>query len=408
MIHVAYGTSNLYAKFAATSMLSMFENTSENVTVHILHDDSFSQENRDKFIYIAEHYNQTVNFYNVEKLCAAEIAEFKSIVSFEILKRFNIATYLRLLVANVVSESIEKIISIDADTIINLDIAELWQIELGDKPLAAVPEWEKEKSHFSRQGLILCRDGVVAPEDYFNLGLTILNLNKWRHSAEIIKNGLDFICKNYTGWDQDTLNYCFSTQYLKLPAKFNCWVNREKAYGRTDIQKNLYHYLGRGESLGLNLQDNYNRLFWEYFAKTPFFNAETIGKLFTGFLKVYEGQQNSFIKVSAMLIGKTRTFITDVDDVEGLQNIFNLQANEEIILISAQDTLGTLVNFMEANRNDKVFFFIISNPRVYKKLRDFLQNCGFVENQDFFNAALFLSESQGGLPIDCWDIIQNL
>lgn len=49
MIHVAYGTGNLYAKFAGTSMLSIFENTTSDVTVHILHDNTLTNDNRDKF-----------------------------------------------------------------------------------------------------------------------------------------------------------------------------------------------------------------------------------------------------------------------------------------------------------------------------------------------------------------------
>ncbi|MBR4152128.1 MAG: hypothetical protein IKT98_04145 [Selenomonadaceae bacterium] len=42
MIHVAYrlwGGDGFYAKTCGTSMLSMFENTREKVTVHIMHND---------------------------------------------------------------------------------------------------------------------------------------------------------------------------------------------------------------------------------------------------------------------------------------------------------------------------------------------------------------------------------
>ena len=56
MIHVCYGLydkNGHYSKFTGTSILSMFENTNEDVTVHILHDNTLTQENRDKFIYIA-------------------------------------------------------------------------------------------------------------------------------------------------------------------------------------------------------------------------------------------------------------------------------------------------------------------------------------------------------------------
>lgn len=52
MIHVAYrlwGDDGFYAKMLGTSMLSMFENTKEKVTVHIMHNERLTPDNRDKF-----------------------------------------------------------------------------------------------------------------------------------------------------------------------------------------------------------------------------------------------------------------------------------------------------------------------------------------------------------------------
>ena len=72
MIHVCFGLydkTGRYSKFTGTAMLSLFENTSADVTVHILHDDTLTQDNREKFIYLAGRYNQAVKFYNVEELC---------------------------------------------------------------------------------------------------------------------------------------------------------------------------------------------------------------------------------------------------------------------------------------------------------------------------------------------------
>ena len=68
MIHVCFcfrDKTGRYAKFAGTSMFSLFDNTKSEVTVHLLHDDTLTQENRDKFSYIAGRYNQSVKFYNI-------------------------------------------------------------------------------------------------------------------------------------------------------------------------------------------------------------------------------------------------------------------------------------------------------------------------------------------------------
>lgn len=186
MIHIAYGTNNLYAKFAGTSMLSIFENTSADVTVHILHDNTFTNDNREKFSWVAGRYNQRVEFHNVEETCAEDIAEFKTKASAGIIERYSIATMFRLLLPKIIPAASSKIIYFDADTIINLDVAEMWRIEIGDKPLAAVLEWEDPRVS---QKIALCRDGFVSPENYFNAGVLIMNLERLRREEKRIRGG---------------------------------------------------------------------------------------------------------------------------------------------------------------------------------------------------------------------------
>ena len=76
MIHVCYGLydkKGTYSKYTGVSMLSMFENTKEKITVHIFHDNTLTPENKNYFIQVAETYNQTVKFYNFDKICPEKI-----------------------------------------------------------------------------------------------------------------------------------------------------------------------------------------------------------------------------------------------------------------------------------------------------------------------------------------------
>ena len=57
MIHVGfslYDKTGRYSKFTGTAILSMFENTKSEVTVHILHDNTVSADIRNKFSSLAE------------------------------------------------------------------------------------------------------------------------------------------------------------------------------------------------------------------------------------------------------------------------------------------------------------------------------------------------------------------
>ena len=225
MIHVCFcfhDKTGHYSKFTGTTILSIFENTNSEVTVHILHDNTLTPENRDKFIYLAGRYGQLVKFYNVEELCQNELEKFSR--SFPIVNNHHatIGMLYRFLLPQLLSLDIDKVIYLDSDIIVNLDIKELWQIELGDKILAAVPEISHYKTNdYMKHAFKLCDDGIVKCEDYFNSGVLVMNLKLLR-AEEIIMDGLRFCTQNprYQGYpDQDILNYCFSTATLKLPNK---------------------------------------------------------------------------------------------------------------------------------------------------------------------------------------------
>ena len=144
MIHVCFALHDeigRYSKFTGTAMLSLFENTNSQVTVHLLHDNTLTRDNREKFIYLAGRYEQAVKFYNVEELCADKISEMTALIPSLKNSRLSNAAIYRLIIPQLLSVCIDKCIYLDSDIIVNSDIKELWQVELADKqPLVAVPE----------------------------------------------------------------------------------------------------------------------------------------------------------------------------------------------------------------------------------------------------------------------------
>ena len=182
MIHVCYGFNDLdgrYAKFCGTSILSMFENTSERVTVHILHDDSLTVDNRDKFMYIAGQYNQQIKFYNVNVCAPERLKQLQQILLARFTQIYVIGMFYRLLLPEIISPAIDKIIYLDAgDTVVNMDIKKIWNVELGDHPLAAAADSDRINNVPLPRNL--CEDGYVEHGKYFNSGVLSINLNHWR------------------------------------------------------------------------------------------------------------------------------------------------------------------------------------------------------------------------------------
>ena len=263
MIHVCFcfcDKNGRYAKFAGTSMLSLFENTKSPVTAHILHDNTLTAENRDKFSYIAGRYNQLVNFYNVDELCPNKIAEIKNLVP-EVEKSVaTVGAFYKLMIPQILPAEIKKVIFLDPDTIVNLDINELWQIELADKILGVIPEMENGAN--ALKAFLLCSEGLVKPEDYFNGGVLLMNLNLLRGEEEKIMQGIEFRGKNpkQKFFEQTVLNYCFSEQTLKLPAKYNRFVREERTQEKPLAEEKIYHYVSGSSRPGLDTTDPFNRL----------------------------------------------------------------------------------------------------------------------------------------------------
>ena len=120
-------------------MLSLFENSSappQSICVHVLHDETLTPDNRNKFIYLAGRYGQLVKFYDIANLCADKLAKIKELIPEVEKSRVTVGAFYKLLIPQVLPPDIEKAIFIDPDTIVNLDINELWQIN------SAIKFWE--------------------------------------------------------------------------------------------------------------------------------------------------------------------------------------------------------------------------------------------------------------------------
>lgn len=420
MIHVAYGLhdkTGRYSKFTGTAILSMFENISQPppaITVHILHDNTLTQDNRDKFIYLADRYNQIIKFYNVEEIFPNLISMIPESMHNRILSpRFTAGTLYRLILDRILPEDIEKIIYLDSDIVINLDISELWQVELGNRPIAAVTLFDNMIENNRNEPLksnILCGTGIVRIEDYLNDGVLLINLKKFRAEDSLLNWGVNHVPKEYMQFadgSQQYFNICFSSQSLKLPTKFNTFVYYVRDGALKNISRRIYHYVEGNIYRGLRLDttDVFSKLFFKYFIKTPFFDEDTLGNIFDGFKQIYVERQNFSIEMSAIISGKSRAFVTMSQNVEAMKKIFYVSESEEIFQIDSQDWFPKLVNTMKESFGKKIF--IILAVGMYPQLGAALTQAGFLEGRDFINGEIFLSEMHG-VPLNLYPLIMRM
>lgn len=139
-------------------------------------------------------------------------ASGKPLIGFPVSGHGSVAAYFRLLLPAMLPISVERFIFIDADTIIVDNLDALWNLELRGRALAAVGEHR-----------LSCRDHGYTFGGYFNSGIMVVDLNKWRHS-DLLKRGLRFATDypdRLRHWDQDVLNHVFENDWLALPDRWN-------------------------------------------------------------------------------------------------------------------------------------------------------------------------------------------
>ena len=409
MIHVCYAfrdQSGRYAKFAGTSMLSLFENTDSPVTVHILHDNTLTDENREKFSYVAGRHNQRVKFYNLDVLCPEKIAEIMNLVPNLEKTISTVGAFYKLLIPQILP-MLDKAIFLDPDTIINLDVNELWETDLDEKVLGVVTESANGVN--TKNFFLLCSEGRVKPEDYFNAGVLLMNLKLLRGMEELIMHGVKFRGENpkHKWLELTVLNYCFAARTLKLPNKFNYFVRLERSGGEKTLGRKIYHYAGGSSRQGLNMSDPCNRLWMNYFMRTPWFDAETLGRLFASFQKITDEWKNSFAEITRVMPGKMRAFFVEPTKIDETKNFFAVKDHEKIILAKDENSVKQLLDAMKNCKGACVFF--IMTEKILKKNFPFKQltDAGFVEGKDFFKAWNFLSAEKPA-AIDSFPIISAM
>ena len=150
------------------------------------------------------------------------------------------------------------------------------------------------------------------------------------------------------------------------------------------------------------MRDPFNRLWMKYFVKTPWFNEETIGRLYEGFQQVHVGLKQSMVNLSAIMSGKTRGFFTMLNDIDELKRFFSIRDDEEIILAENNESLKKLLDAMNASLGKRIFFIILPNFPF-----QILMQAGFVYGRDFLNGLEFLSEAQG-MPMNSYELIKAM
>ncbi len=274
VIHVALAFSDpkgTYARHAAVTAASVYENArARRVSVHVLHDETLTPGNRSALEELARKYGQGVAFHDAgERFLRMPRKSRKRAL------QDNRGMMYRLFIPDMLDLS--KVIYLDCDIVVNMDIAELWSQDLKGRALGAVRDVMSER--FRGRGLSANRKRLLSlwkvdPRDYFNSGVLVMDLDKIRSRCDFMDSAVSFFEEYGTlaGFkDQDFLNWLFVNDTFLLEERFN----RIDASGVTERSTggSVWHFAGPKP------WNSYTRpfvddLYWRYLRLTPYYGGE--------------------------------------------------------------------------------------------------------------------------------------
>lgn len=204
-------------KTAYCALLSCFEHTSERIHVHVLIDDS-AREGRPWLEDLCSRYGHSISFYEHVTIPQDVLDTFPG----GYVAIYTEASLYRMCLHEQLPEDVDRVIYFDFDVIFERDIADLWNMELGDAWMLAAHDpsrrWSRAKKGYYLKAL------DIDEHRYFNSGVLLINLKALREAS---KNGnifwkayMDgaplFRTLNVTVFDQDLLNHLLSRDREKL------------------------------------------------------------------------------------------------------------------------------------------------------------------------------------------------
>lgn len=392
MIHVCFPLHDKlgsYSKYEGAAICSILENTQENVSIHIIHDCTLSKENREKFSQLVSAYNQKLYFYEIKM--GGEFVHLKS------LKHLTVGTLFRLRMPEVLPKEVEKVIYLDADIIVQLDINELWKQKFDKSVLIARKDMVGKRN--------MCEQGVLEYDAYVNMGVMVLDLARIREQYDLYGDAVKFfeVHPDCDFVDQDALNYILKGKIRFLDEKYNTFTIQIRE--RTKNEESLiYHFAGDKPKDCGGFEGDY--LFWNYLSKTPWGNIDFI---FEHYNKRFEQMDVKILwlrKLMKKIAGKRKVFFGTKGKIQ--------QVIMENFIIASQDYYvdnnskiwdnhldGMIIKKPEVlQQENKENTVVIVTTLKYEEVKNQLKSYGYIENENFFDGRMILTGAEGGYSED--------
>lgn len=401
-IHVCfaiYDPYNTYSKYLGAAICSLLVNAgSAHVTIHIIHDNTLSEADKKKFDHLVKQYNKSIVFHCIDN------SEFQS-VSY-LVDNYTIGALYRLKIPEIMPVNLDKIIYLDCDLIVHLNIVELWKLNIEDYAIAACidPYVNANRTLLPTElrNLIEKTEGA----QYFNSGVLVMNLKKIRSQGNLFQVSMNFLANNPQCKfpDQDAFNYIFCKQVLFIDKKYNLFSQRIKNTKTDNMPAGIYHICG--EPVNFEANRNVDRLFMHYLLLTEWgggfelyqymqsWVSHEAKKFYTLKSIIKRLLQDSSLKI--ILFGANSTLFNPIKNLFPEESFAYFIDNNKNL--QGKIVHGLMVHsptYLEGEHRGSFLVFVLSK-KYYDSISLQLIDMGLLENVDFYDARLIMNEVDTG------------
>jgi len=280
-IKIISSADDNYAQHLGVMLYSLFINhlSDKMLDVYII-DGGISPANKYKLEGIGEEFNTLIKFLKINK---------KIYQNFKISHHINHSTYYRISIPELLNSSIKKIIYLDCDLIFKEDISKLWEIDISEYFIAAV-----EAPKFNRHNDLQ----MPINSKYFNAGVMLINLGKWRqyNISEKVRNFIINNSEKIINLDQDALNAILYNKWKEIPLKWNQPTNifeideNETNFSKEEFMEaienpSIIHYTTSSKPWHYVNEHPLKNEYYKYLKKTPWRKYSPPDKNFNNILK---------------------------------------------------------------------------------------------------------------------------
>lgn len=260
MNHIAYCIDKNYLQHLAASLASLLINFSKpgnELCIHIV-SDCVDENFKSIISHFRNIYRASIETYEIspEQLVKLSNAPMKTAA----LQHVTIASYFRLFLGDIIPETVERVVYLDADTIILSSIHELVEADLGTSTIAGVPDLHEKDC--------LVHSGT---ERYINAGVLLIDLKRWRQGncTERCLAHLKKPDNRIRYMDQCAVNIALQHEIFLLDGDWNNQIHMGKKQGTINNDKVL-HFVTPNKPWHAWYNHPFAKYYWRYLECTPF------------------------------------------------------------------------------------------------------------------------------------------